>query len=67
MMFPWPEVVSLVPGDNVRVNLKAELPNGECEWYWDSLIRKVEAGGIQGIRYRQYTVSPLSFLNGESN
>lgn len=65
VLFFWPATVQLIPGDNVRVDLRTKLLGKEHGWYWDSLIRTAAGGRIQGIRYQQSTASPLAALNGK--
>ncbi|MDH3316866.1 MAG: hypothetical protein OER43_14015 [Gammaproteobacteria bacterium] len=65
VLFFWPAIVQLIPGDNVRVDLRTKHLGEEHDWYWDSLIRTAAGGKIQGIRYQQSTASPLTVLNGK--
>lgn len=63
VFFAWPEQVALAKGDYVRLIVRADGSTKECDWHWDSLIRKIESGSIQGICYQQHTASPLAALN----
>lgn len=65
VQFPWPSIVSVTPGDYVRVNLVATHSVEGYEWSWDSLIRKSEGGKLQGLRYRQSTA--ISTPSEDSN
>lgn len=53
LLFSWPEDVDLMAGDSVRVSLKATLSGDDYNWSWDSLIRKIAGGNIQGVRFQQ--------------
>lgn len=55
LLFPWPQDVDIASGDSVRVSLKATLSGADYEWAWDSLIRKIAGGNIQGLRFQQST------------
>jgi hypothetical protein len=65
VLYSWPAVVQLTAGDSIRLGLRAEPSDRGYDWHWDSLIRKIVSGRIQGIRYQRTTDSPLSMLNGE--
>ncbi len=58
LLFPWPKDVDVVTGDSVRVSLKATLNGEDYDWCWDSLVRTIAGGNIQGVRFEQSTAAP---------
>ncbi len=62
LLYAWPKDVDLVIGDSVRLSLTATLRGEDYDWAWDSLVRKIAGGTMQGIRFRQRCGTPP--LNG---
>ncbi len=60
LLFPWPKDVDVTKGDSVRLSLQATLSGADYDWSWDSLIRKLAGGNIQGIRFKQSTAPPAA-------
>lgn len=53
--FPWPEAVTLQPGDQVTVSLQADLVGDEYVWRWDTSVSD-DAGHLHpGAQFRQST------------
>jgi protein arginine N-methyltransferase 1 len=50
--FPWPEAVDLMHGDEVRLDMRADLVGGEYLWTWNSLIVP-RGGGEPRARFNQ--------------
>lgn len=65
VLYSWPAAVQVTAGDSIRLSLRSEHSQRGCDWHWDSLIRKIVSGRIQGIRYQRTTDSPLTLLNGK--
>lgn len=65
VLYAWPAAVRVTAGDSIRLSLRTERSGQGYNWHWDSLIRKIESGRIQGIRYQRCTGSPLTLLNGK--
>jgi SAM-dependent methyltransferase len=60
LLFPWPKYVDVIKGDSVRLSLQARFSGANYEWSWDSLIRKLAGGNIQGIRFKQSSAPPAA-------
>lgn len=58
LLYAWPKDVDLVIGDSVRLSLTATLRGEDYDWAWDSLVRKIAGGTMQGIRFRQRCGTP---------
>jgi SAM-dependent methyltransferase len=67
LLFPWPKDVDVIKGDSVRLSLQARLSGADYDWSWDSLIRKLAGGNIQGIRFKQSTAPPAENGAGTSS
>jgi protein arginine N-methyltransferase 1 len=63
VFFPWPEPVTLEPGDLVRLELSARLIGNEYTWNWaTSILDEDGAGGEPKANFSQSTFfgAPLS-------
>ena len=65
LLFSWPEDVDVATGDSIRVSLEATFSGEDYEWRWDSLIRKISGGNIQGVRFTQ-SAGPLTGNVGDT-
>ncbi|HSS63605.1 MAG TPA: 50S ribosomal protein L11 methyltransferase [Gammaproteobacteria bacterium] len=57
LLFPWPKDVDVTTGDSARVLIRATQSGADYDWSWDSLIRKIAGGNIQGLRFQQSAAS----------
>lgn len=64
LLFFWPKEIDVAKGDNVRVSLKATLSGDDYDWVWDSLVRTIAGGNIQGVRFRQSNEAPAKDSTG---
>jgi protein arginine N-methyltransferase 1 len=60
--FPWPEARSLEPGDEVSVDIRADLVGDDYIWSWNSSIRGPNGRGPVKAQYRQtnFLSAPVS-------
>ncbi len=56
VFFPWPEPVTVEPGDRIAVTLEARLVRGEYIWNWNTEVLPERArGGVPRARFSQST------------
>lgn len=55
MFLPWPEPVTLAPGDRVTVRLRADLLGEDYVWTWKSEIVRRPDGRGSPLRFEQST------------
>jgi len=53
LLFPWPQPVSLAPGQAVIVNLEARLVENDYVWRWTTRMEPVEGSGDPRIHFDQ--------------
>jgi protein arginine N-methyltransferase 1 len=53
--FPWQEPVALSPGDEVAVEIRADLVGGEYIWTWNTRVTDGGAAGRVKAQFRQST------------
>jgi len=53
LLFPWPQPVSLAPGQTVVVNLEARLVEDDYVWRWTTSIELLEGSGDPRIHFDQ--------------
>jgi type I protein arginine methyltransferase len=53
LLFPWPQPVSLVPGQAVVASLEAKLVEGDYVWRWTTRIESPEGSSGPRINFEQ--------------
>ena len=51
--FPWSEPCQFEAGDQVDVEIRADMVEGDCIWSWNTDIRGAGTGGSMRAEYRQ--------------
>jgi len=59
MLFPWPNAVTLEPGDEVSYDLRADPVSSDVLWTWATEIRRPVAPHCVLLRSRQSTFAAL--------
>jgi protein arginine N-methyltransferase 1 len=58
--FPWPEAVSLEPGDAVHVSIKASLVGADYVWCWNTTVVAADGRIRRDFRQSTFMSEPLS-------
>ena len=53
LLFPWPQPVSLAPGQAMSVSLEAKLVENDYVWRWTTRIEPLEGSGDPRINFEQ--------------
>jgi SAM-dependent methyltransferase len=57
--FPWPEPVSMQPGDRVELDFRANLVGRDYVYAWSSRIEPGPSGRTEAVQFRQSTFASM--------